>query len=124
MPIAVIINNKINGNCLFLSHSESLVMQSGFAVPEESLCGHDWVSVHALQNAACLGSQGAIFGDVGLCRAMDSPPTLPTDPSRQHSWCTAWRATLALRRSGSARRGGVRCPVALREGCLRQSAGL
>lgn len=75
MPIAVIINIKINDNCLFWNHRKSLVMPSGFAVPEESLCGHDWMSVRALR------IWGAVFGGVRLCRAMDSPQTLATNPS-------------------------------------------
>lgn len=65
MPIAVIINNKINDNCLFRSHSESLVMQSRLAVPEESLCGRNWC-----RSAHCrtLRVWGAVFGGVRLCQ--------------------------------------------------------
>lgn len=60
MPIVVIINNQVKDDSLFCSNSKSLVVQSGFAVTDETLSvggmgvdGRVWLGVCA--NTTCSG---------------------------------------------------------------------
>lgn len=65
MPIVVIINNKIKGNSLFCSNSETLVMQSGFAATEDARRGCVCIAEHRIFRPL----KGTFWGGVGLCRA-------------------------------------------------------